>query len=193
MELKAFRSGESWALERAYQEHVKLVRSSVHAGLYRAGWLSPWNLADIVQETFVKAFSPSARQRYDGTRCYAPYLLAIARNSLVDWLRRAGRELPTGQDLGPLFDSADSNEAELEFAPELVAAATRYVTGLSGELRAVHQQRFELGKSQARAAEGLGISRQNLRTLERKLITALRREIRSSGLISASCLGKGQV
>jgi RNA polymerase sigma-70 factor (ECF subfamily) len=143
-------------------------------------------LADIVQETFAKAFSPRARERYDGTR-YAPYVLAIARNCLVDWLRRVGREVPTGQDLDSLFDVAGDCNEESEFAPALLAAANCYVKGLSGELRAVHRQRFEFGDSQARAAEELGMSRQNLRTLERKLITALRRQVRSSGLASVSC------
>jgi RNA polymerase sigma factor (sigma-70 family) len=138
-------------------------------------------LSDIVQETFTKAFAPSARERYDGTRCYAPYLLAIARNCFVDWLRRAGRELPADQDLDALSNLAGDCETEPEFAPELLAAANRYVSGLTGELRAVHRQRFELGKSQVRAAEGLRISRQNLRTLEHKLIAALRWEITTAG------------
>lgn len=90
-----FRDGERAALERVYREHVALVRSSVRAGLYRTGRLSSSNLADIVQETFVKAFSRTGRQGYDGTRAYAPYILAIARNCLIDWLRRARREVPT--------------------------------------------------------------------------------------------------
>jgi DNA-directed RNA polymerase specialized sigma24 family protein len=78
------------------------------------------------KQTFAKAFSAGARQRYDGTRCYTPYVLAIARNCLVDWLRRAGRELPAGQDLDLLFDPARDCEGESEFPPELVAAATCY-------------------------------------------------------------------
>jgi RNA polymerase sigma factor (sigma-70 family) len=175
---KAFSSGETWALERVYQEHVHLVQRSVRVGLYRAGWLSSWNLADIVQETFARAFSPGARQRYDGTRCYTPYLLAIARHCLVDWLRRVGRDVSSGQDPDSLFDTASDRDEESEFAPELVSAAHCYISGLSDELRAVHQQRFELNRSQARAAAELGISRQNLRTLERKLVTALRRRVR---------------
>ena len=180
---EAFRSGKTWALECVYHEHVHLVRRSVRVGLYRAGWLSSWNLADIVQETFARAFSPAARERYDGTRCYAPYVLAIARNCLVDWLRRVGREVPTDQDLDPLFHPAGDCEGASAFAPELVAAANCYVSSLSDELRAVHRQRFEFGQSQARAAAELGMSRQNLRTLERELITALRRQVRCSGLV----------
>jgi RNA polymerase sigma factor (sigma-70 family) len=191
--LKAFRTGESWALERVYREHVDLVRSSVHAGLRRAGRLSSWTLSDIVQETFTKAFAASARERYDGKRCYAPYLLAIARNCLVDWLRHARRELPTGNDLDPLSQLAHDRERESEFAPELAAVANRCVVGLSGELRAVHWRRFELGESQARAAEELRISRQTLRTLEHRLIVALRWELRSAGWSVPARPRKGQV
>lgn len=127
-----FRDGERAALERVYREHVALVRSSVRAGLYRTGRLSSSNLADIVQETFVKAFSRTGRQGYDGTRAYAPYILAIARNCLIDWLRRARREVPTHHAKDPPIETllACGTGNSENFAPDLLEATTRFVRSL---------------------------------------------------------------
>ncbi len=177
--LEAFRNGDRKVLEQVYCEHVEAVRRNVRAGLRRAGALSASNLEDIVQETFVKAFSRGARERYDGTRDYAPYLLAIARNSLVDWLRCTSREVHLNSEHGsriePLLVCRTDESAP--FCHELLAATARYVSGLPSELRALHQRRFEGAESQQRAAEALGISRQRLRTLEQRLLKGLRREI----------------
>jgi DNA-directed RNA polymerase specialized sigma24 family protein len=72
------------------------------------------------------------------------------------------------------------------YGPELLAAVSSYVDALPPPLRAVHERRFMEGEAQERAAEALGISRQNLRTLERKLVTGLRRAIRRARLIDES-------
>ena len=53
---------------------------------------------------------------------------------------------------------------------------------LPEELRQVHHQRFVLATPQRQAAEALGISRQSLRTLEKKLIVGLRRQLRQAGV-----------
>ena len=71
----------------------------------------PQDLADLVQEVFMRAFSREGRQAYDGLRDYGPYLFAIARNVLVDWARVRGREIP-------------SPWLELETAIEMVPVAT---------------------------------------------------------------------
>src|SRR5258708_18296289 len=80
--LVAFREGRPDALERVYREHEQAVaahlRKLAHASGRRAFSQSS-ALADLVQEVFVRAFSPEARSSYDGIRDYLPYLLAIAR------------------------------------------------------------------------------------------------------------------
>jgi hypothetical protein len=57
-----------------------------------------------------------------------------------------------------------------------------YLKDLPPELVAVHERRFVAAESQERAAEALGISRQSLRTLEKKLVDGLRRQIRRANL-----------
>jgi RNA polymerase sigma-70 factor (ECF subfamily) len=181
----AFRRGDREATEKVYRDHIEVVERYVRTALFRAGKLSAANFADVVQDVFTKAFSRNARERYDGSREYAPFLMTIARNALVDWLRKFGRELPEG-DLEPRFAPALSSAwvAEGEtYGPELLAAVSSYVESLPAPLRAVHERRFIAAEPQERAAEALGISRQNLRTLERKLVDGLRRAIRRSRLV----------
>jgi RNA polymerase sigma factor (sigma-70 family) len=179
--LAGFRAGRREALERIYWEHVEAIESLVQAGLRRSQQFSPANLADVVQEIFAKAFSKKARAAYDGERDYAPYLRRLARNTLVDWLRSRGRELAGDFDLEALAEAAQlSNDADTAVFPaDLVAITRRFVHELAPELRGVHEHRFLAPKSQADAAAALGISRQTLRTLERRLLDGLRRQIRA--------------
>jgi RNA polymerase sigma-70 factor (ECF subfamily) len=181
----AFRRGDREAAARVYRDHIDMVERYVRTALFRASRLSAANLADVVQDVFEKALSRRARESYDGSREYAPFLMAIARNALVDWLRKTGRELPEGDldmHFAPALSSAWVAENET-YGPELLAAVSNYVESLPAALRAVHEMRFIAAEPQERAAEALGISRQNLRTLERKLVDGLRRTIRRERLV----------
>lgn len=187
-EVEPFKRGERAALERVYRGHVAAVERFVRATLLRTRRFSGSNLSDLVQEVFIRAFSASARERYDGKREYTPYLMTIARNVVIDWHRRSAREPLDPRELETILDAAVSEPADVEaFPAELLRVATSYVEGLSQELRDVHERRFVLSEPQQRAAEALGISRQTLRTLEKKLIDGLRRALRDERL-SASRL-----
>jgi RNA polymerase sigma-70 factor (ECF subfamily) len=177
--LEPFRRGDRPALERVYRLHVGVVESYVAARLARARRFSGANLADLVQDVFLRAFSPRARQSYDAERDYVPFLLAITRNVLIDWLRRSGRELADAREIEALVDAPAQDPSEdVLFEPELLNATRSYVESLSDELRGVHEQRFVQSEPQRSAAQALGLSRQNLRTLERKLVDGLRRTLR---------------
>jgi RNA polymerase sigma factor (sigma-70 family) len=177
--LESFRRGERAALESVYRTHIDAVERFVASRLARARYFSGTNLADLVQEVFLRAFSPSARNSYDGERDYGPFLITIAKNVFIDWIRRSSREVGDARALETLVDVAagDPTDDEL-FEPELVAATTSYVEQLSPELRNVHERRFVQAEPQRSAADALGISRQNLRTLEKKLVDGLRRELK---------------
>ncbi|HEX6275181.1 MAG TPA: RNA polymerase sigma factor [Polyangiaceae bacterium] len=177
--LEAFRRGERGALERVYRDHVDDVETFLRSRLARAGRLTAATLADLVQDVFLKAFAEKARASYDGEREYQPYLRALARNLLVDWLRRSLREATEVREIEAVVDAeVDERQQDELFAPELVAATVRYVETLPPELRGVLERRFVEAQPQVTAAQALGISRQNLRTLERKLVDGLRRALR---------------
>jgi DNA-directed RNA polymerase specialized sigma24 family protein len=102
--LRAFRAGDRAALETVYRAYVDKV-----AGIIRFGFSAsakggaivslgdrPQEIADVVQEVFARSFARSAREAFDAGRDYGPYVYTVARNVVIDWVRRAGRELPTG-------------------------------------------------------------------------------------------------
>jgi RNA polymerase sigma factor (sigma-70 family) len=184
--LRGFRAGDRAAIETIYRAYVDKVTNIVRFGFRLPGGgsapglrVNAAEIADVVQEIFLKAFAESARASFDGIREYGPYLYAISRNVLADWSRRSGRELPahpallqeaeaeapTDDDVGPWGD------------PETVALARRYVDGLEPQLKQVHQARFVTGLSQRDAADQLGVGRQTLRTLEGRLRDGLRKEL----------------
>jgi RNA polymerase sigma factor (sigma-70 family) len=182
--LESFRRGDRVALERVYHSHIDAVERFLASRLGRARRFSATNLADLVQEVFLRAFSPSARNSYDGERDYGPFLITIAKNAFIDWIRRSAREVGDTRALEALVDvAADDPAADELFEPELVAATASYIEQLSPELRRVHEHRFVQAEPQRSAADALGISRQNLRTLEKKLVDGLRRELKPITLV----------
>jgi RNA polymerase sigma-70 factor (ECF subfamily) len=188
--LRRFRSGDPAALEEVYWAYVGKIEGIVRHGVAvpatggRVGGPGRQraDLADLVQEIFIRAFTPSARQTYDGLREYGPYLFTVARNVVIDWARRNGREIPTlDVDLERLVEAPGPALAEETPAGEL-EIVRRYLDGLPPELQAVHQVRYEQGMSQRTAAERLGVTRQQLRTLEDHLRSGLRRALKRSEL-----------
>jgi RNA polymerase sigma-70 factor, ECF subfamily len=178
--LPAFRRGDRSALEAVYWAYVDRVER-----LIRGGWRTATgehvaapgsaDVADLVQETFARAFTERARLAFDGLREFAPYLATIARNLLVDWARRRGREVTA--DIGDLPSTSDPGpDEEQPWADEsTMKKVVDYIEGLPSELREIHTQRYLHGRSQRDAATALGISRQQLRTREQRLRDGLRR------------------
>jgi RNA polymerase sigma factor (sigma-70 family) len=167
-------------MAEVYDGYVERVGNLVRRGcqIQRASgrpggglFVSSEDFLDVVHEVFMKAFSPSARQGYDESRDYGPYLLMIARNTMIDWLRHRGATtvFPAGwfEDLPSLEPTPD--EAPPWWAPETMAILEHYLAGLPRELRELHRHRYERGLSQEATAQAMGISRQNLRTLEERL------------------------
>jgi RNA polymerase sigma-70 factor (ECF subfamily) len=181
--IRAFRRADHDALERVYRLHVGDVERVVRRALLRIGRLQAANLADIVQDVFEKAFSIAGREGYDGSRDYLPYLMTITHNAFIDWTRRLGREIPGSHIIEVLERNAEAPASEEPiFTSSIIALTNNYLAELPAELLAVHRQRFGLAIPQRQAAEALGISRQSLRTLEKKLVAGLRRRLHQAGL-----------
>ncbi len=178
--LAAFRRGDRAALEAVYWAYVHRIEQ-----LIRSGWRgrdgargtapAANEVADLVQETFARAFDKRARLAFDGMREYGPYLATIARNLLVDWARRRNREVPS--DVGELTlpEGSDLNDSA-DWADETTMQRVReYIGSLPEDLAAVHRERYIHCRSQRDAAAALGLSRQQLRTREERLRDGLRR------------------
>jgi RNA polymerase sigma factor (sigma-70 family) len=190
--LDGFRAGKSEALGTVYWEYVRKVERLLGAGFVVRGrgdrvagaCRQPEDLADLVQEVFSRAFSEKGRRGYDGLRDYGPYLYAIARNVLVDWARARGREIPAPwAELEAAIETAPVQEDdEVPWAePETMRVVEAYLASLPQDLRDVHRLRHEQGLSQTQAAEQLGVGRQTLRTLERRLRDGLATALDAAG------------
>jgi len=182
--LAAFRRGERAALERVYWHYIDRIERVVRHGFHllrgpgHVMGARPDEVADLVQETFARAFTERARLAYDGIRDYAPFLTTIARNLLADRARRLGRELQLPEDW-----EEPAVEEEIPFADDRTMRAVReYLTALSDELRGVHEKRYVRGLSQEEAASQLGLTRQRLRTLEKKLRQGLAAHMERLGI-----------
>jgi RNA polymerase sigma factor (sigma-70 family) len=182
--LERFRDGDQDALAAVYRAYFDSVRHAVSSALYRYGGVggSGWRavgteLPDLVQDVFTRAFEPRTRRRFDGVREYGPYLSQIARNVVVDHLRRKQRQVAV--DATPLINQISLHPEQPEPANDFADFQTmtlvaRYVADLPSDLRRVHEALNVQELSQREAAEALGLGRQAIRTLEARLREGLR-------------------
>jgi RNA polymerase sigma factor (sigma-70 family) len=193
--LLRFRAGDRRALATVYWHYVHSVELLLRrclAAADRRGWGARADVADVLQDVFVKAFAERARLAYDCRQEYRPFLMAIARNALVDHFRGASREIQldpatieelVGAPTQPTHDSAD----ELPWAdPQTMLVVERYVAALAESERAVYLERYVRCHSQEHAAQALSMTRQQVRTLEGRLRGGLARELARSRLRAAA-------
>jgi RNA polymerase sigma-70 factor (ECF subfamily) len=195
--LDAFRRGDRDALSEVYARYVDEVDTLVRRGfvseanghLYVPGVRDVELERDLVQEVFVRAFSESARLAFDGLRPYRPYLLRIAKNLLVDQLRKRKHAPvessgPDAVDIDDLIEKnapvAEPPEDELHWR-SLTLVARSFLSTLDEEARRVVALRFEEQLSQDEVAQRMKITRRRVRTLEERVQAGLRRCLRERG------------
>jgi RNA polymerase sigma factor (sigma-70 family) len=189
--LDAFRHGDPEALALVYRSYVDDVSRLVRQGFYLddhifVGGIRETALQlDVIQEVFVRSFTPGARMAYDGLRPFRPYLLRIAKNLMVSRTRSREHQAPTIQMTEEILDGAleavPSSEEASTLRPFREAAA-EYLAQLEPNLRRFVALRFEEEHSQNEVAREMGLSRRNVRTMEEKLRSGLREHLRRRGL-----------
>ena len=195
--LNAYRRGDRSALEEVYREYAQRLFAFLAKGFtYQSqgascvfrGYREPWELEEAVQEVFVRAFAPGARNAYDGLRPFRNYLFTIARNLVIDRFRRAGREVIAEQD--DLADRAppDPNEAGAQRDPEHAAAdrelaqhVEAFVQALDRDEREVFTQRFREQRSIEAVARQLSMTEHRVKRLERRIKKRFFVEMRRRG------------
>lgn len=198
--LVRFRQGDRAALETVYWAYVdrvtRILQAVVNGYTAASGErirLRREELGDLVQEVFVRAFSPASRQSYDGDRPYGPYLGQIGRNVVADHWRSRRRQVVV--DVSPLLDALSVDADRIENAseewsdPETIAVVERYLASLEPEMRRVHDALYVQGLSQRDAAAALGLGRQAIRGIEARLRAGVRRELSRTGLLPEDLAG----
>src|SRR5450631_162645 len=185
--LERFRVGDQEALETVYFACVAIV-TRIAAAVLRTGSTSggcgksevAMDLADVVQEVFVKVFGPNARARFDSNRPFGPYIAQITRNVAIDHCRQMSRYVPCDtsglmDELPPELDMDTGVDDRSEAAT--LALVNRYLASLDDDTQRVYEAIYVKGISQRDAAQMLGLGRQVIRTAEARLRTGLRREL----------------
>jgi RNA polymerase sigma-70 factor (ECF subfamily) len=110
-------SGDDAAYQRLLSAIAPVLRATARRGLTRAG--QPVDQAeDIVQDILLAVHLK--RHTWDANAPFAPWLFAIARNKLIDALRRRGRRVFVNIDD---FTDVIPSEAPEETVPAREAAA----------------------------------------------------------------------
>src|SRR3990172_4978511 len=177
--LAGFRRGDRDVLAAVYEHYgSELARSLVQGttvdGVRIAGLRSALELDDVLQETFVRAFSAEARKSYDGVRPFGAWLSVIARNVLIDHSRRAQRQHVSAE---PIEEGALGGQPTPEAAAmdrELVQVYASFLETLDEQDRLLLRLRFEADAPRRVVSEQTGLSAMQVRLRESRLHKALR-------------------
>lgn len=191
--LAGFQAGASEVLAAVYRHHLpRVARVLRHGTLVLRGAAGGRRVPGLVNlhdveaachDVFLKAFAPAARAAFDGSRPFGPYLLRIARNTLVDHYRSQGRlsfdvELPEAVvEEDPM---ASMHDERLKAAVQVFVAAQPDPDGPWYLLR------FREGRTQEDAANAMGLTRIQGRRIEARLREGLQRHLRRSGFLEES-------
>ena len=182
--LNAFRTGERQALRAIYEHYLDdvmtLIRCGFVSGEARVG-AEPDRTAqlDLAHEVFVHAFRESARMGFDGLRPYRPYLMRIAKNRIIDRLRKARPELELEES--HLEPAPPKDEDDLDFKRRREATVAWLATQDEETQRFV-ELRFNEGLGQAKVAAEMNVTRRRVRTLEERAQADLTRYLAQIGL-----------
>jgi RNA polymerase sigma factor (sigma-70 family) len=211
--LERFKQGERKALEEVYRFYVKDVANFLSRGfmfnsreraLRFTGYVQPFDLDNSIQETFTRAFKETARVGYDGLHSYKNYLLAIARNLVLDEFRNRevamspfieaqanprgapvvhdGEEAPAAAPMSG--EGSAGHSAEQDFLrQELSALYAAFIERLDERDRKFFHVRFEEQRTQVEAGEACGLSHMQSRTLEKKLRERFLKFMHSKGYL----------
>ncbi len=214
--LVGFRRGDKAALEIVYRHYVKGVSHFVQKGfsfrsaekyLFFKGFRNAFDLHNTVQEVFRRAFEEKARLSYNGVSSYANWILAIARNLIINQFRN--KEIPFSQfeerdrqESGNTWENqltdeysgilhgttGDHQDVALEKA-QLKDLIERFMTELGEEDRELVKYRYSEGLGQEETAKAMSSTRMKVRTQEARIRRRLIAYLRHTGYLE-QFLGK---
>lgn len=182
--LQRFRAGDNELLAQAYQVYARDLEAFLRAKVAdnRGFRLSSakCDVHDVLQETFLRAFSDAARLRYDESRPFAAYLRSIARNYLVDQYRSQLRHLRSLQSESQRLPMhASSVEDEIETRRKR-AMCRCFAESLDERQRVVFGLLLGIC-SRRQVAQATGYTPYQVRKFERELQDQLRKCLKGGG------------
>ncbi len=163
--MRAANTGDGQAYRRLLDALAIVIRSFTRQGCARSG-LAAADAEDVVQETLLAIHLK--RHTWDERQPILPWVRAIARNKLIDSLRRRGRRVhvPIDDFLEILASPQDQNSLDMRDAKRLLKV-------LDGRQRQVVEAISVEGASIREAAHRLGISEGAVRVALHRGLKAL--------------------
>ena len=175
--LEAFRRGEREALTRVFLAYADDVTRQC-----RGARVAEHEVESMVQDVFIKAFSPGARATYDGLRPFGAWLNTIAKHLVIDRARRDRRiELRAPDDM-PVVAAVDDPRDDHD-TKELQQVVETWKHELEGDDRALFQVRYEDACTMGQAATAMGWSEIRVRKHDTALRTTLLAALRRAGFL----------
>lgn len=164
--IERFMAGDADAVREIYRRHGRAVFS-----VARAMTGDPDLAADVVQQTFIKAWKAAAT--FDGRRDLAPWLYTIARRTAIDTMRTERR--PTQGGHAPETDAAVEPVSfertwetfEVRRAVDALSDGERQAVELSHRIGLTHEQ------IAAQLGVPIGTVKSRLHRAHRRLAAAL--------------------
>jgi RNA polymerase sigma-70 factor (ECF subfamily) len=172
--VERFRTGDAEALRVVYDAHM--VEITRVARRFLGPRAQNADVEDVVQEVFSRAFTQTARNGFDASLRYGAYVGTIARNVLIDWARQKQRE-PVVEPESQLATTALALVPSLD--DSVMKHVSLYLARCAPDLLRICELRYVEGRTQREICDSLGVTRQELRTKELRLLRALRREMKS--------------
>jgi len=170
--MRSANAGDTAAYQRLLKAVTPVLRAAARRGLARAG--QPVDQSeDIVQDILLAVHLK--RHTWDETAPFAPWLFAIARNKLIDTLRRRGRRVFVNID-----DFAETIPSEP--APETLPAGevARHLDALPQRQREVLQSIAVDSASIRETASKLSMSEGAVRVALHRGLSALAAKLRTA-------------
>jgi RNA polymerase sigma-70 factor (ECF subfamily) len=168
--MRASNRGDAGAYKRLLDEIAPALRRVIQRDVTRAG-LGGADAEDILQETLLAVHLK--RHTWRESDAFTPWLRAIARNKLIDSLRRRGRRIDV-----PIDDFSDTLAAP-EKREELSPAEAGKILGMiNGRARQVVEAVAIEGLSAREAASRLGLSEGAVRVALHRGLSALAQAFR---------------
>jgi RNA polymerase sigma-70 factor (ECF subfamily) len=168
--MRAANAGDAAAYEKLLRDLARALRAAARTGLLRAG-RSAADAEDVVQDTLLAIHLK--RHTWDAAQPLGPWVRAIARNKLIDALRkrRSGAQIP----IDDLIDVLPAEDAE----PQAPARdVERHVGALPDRQRDVVRAVAVEGASSQEAAATLGMSEGAVRVALHRGLTTLAARLR---------------
>lgn len=203
--LDGFRRGDRTALLEVYRYFVRDVARFLTAGFsfdsggqrctFR-GFRGGYEIEAALQEIFRRAFEERARLSYNGIDPYKPYLLRIARNTVINDLKsrhpilfrfRSGGAVilePCRETDPDVVVSRECSPEEVHEAREVAALVEAFLSALEPRMRALFELRFQEGLAAEETGKRLGWTRAQVRTREARLRASFLEHMQAAGYLT---------